>query len=132
MVSSSGAVHLVDQPGTDSSGGPRPGSLDLSRTILGRSWRGDCHRCGSWVWSIALSRDPLFQSGLGSSTLPLRFGSAAVFWCLSLIAIIAWRKGSVGSWAPLTILAVELSGLFYLGPIPWGLDGWPSPGQSNA
>ena len=74
---------------------------------------------GSWIWSIALSRDPLFQSGLGSSTLPLRFGSAAVFWCLSLIAIIAWRKRSVGSWAPLTVLAVELCGLFYLGPIPW-------------
>jgi len=75
---------------------------------------------GSWIWSIALSRDPLFQSGLGSSTLSLRFGSAAVFWCLSLIAIIAWRSGSVGSWAPLTILAVELCGLYYLGPVSWG------------
>jgi len=45
---------------------------------------------------------------------------AGVFWCLSLIAIIAWRSGSVGSWAPLTILAVELCGLYYLGPVSWG------------
>jgi hypothetical protein len=75
---------------------------------------------GSWIWSIALSRDPLFQGSLGPSTLSLRFGSAAVFLCLSLIIIITWRRGSVGSWAPLTILAGELCGLFYLGPVAWG------------
>ncbi len=75
---------------------------------------------GSWIWSIALSRDPLFQMGLGSSTFALRYGSVAIFWCLSLIAVIAWRSGWVGTWAPVIILAVELGGLFYLGPISWG------------
>jgi hypothetical protein len=75
---------------------------------------------GSWVWSIALARDPLFQNALGSDTFFLRFGSAAFFWCLSLSAVITWRWGSVGTWAPLTILTIELGGLFYLSPIPWG------------
>ena len=75
---------------------------------------------GSWIWSIALSRDPLFQSGMGSSTLILRFGTAATFWSLSLIAILAWRRGFIDSWAPPMILAVELCSLFYLGPISWG------------
>jgi len=75
---------------------------------------------GSWIWSIALCRDPLFQSSVGSSTLFLKIGSAAVFWCLGLITIIAWRHGSVGSWGPLLILAIELCSLFYLGPISWG------------
>ena len=63
---------------------------------------------GSWAWSVGWARDPLFQASLGAGTLPLRFGAAALFWCLSLVAVIAWYRGRVGAWAPLAVQTAEL------------------------
>ncbi len=110
LVTSLGLVLLAGQ-GLDRSIPPARFWMGLTAAIV--------IGAGSWIWSIALSRDPLFQSSLGSSTLSLRFGSAAVVWCLSLFTVIARRCGFVGSWAPLAILTGELCSLFYLVPIPW-------------
>ncbi len=75
---------------------------------------------GSWAWSVAWVRGPLFQASLGSSTLSLRLGTAAMFWGLSLITVIAWYRGCIGSWAPLAVQTAELCALFYLGSASWG------------
>ena len=75
---------------------------------------------GSWIWSVSWARDPLFQASLGAGTLPLRFGAAALFWCLGLGAVIAWYRGRVGAWAPLAVQAAELCALFYVGSVSWG------------
>ncbi len=74
----------------------------------------------AWIWSLSLVRDPLFRTGMEAGTLPLRLGTAALFWGLSLAAVICWRVKLVGPWAPLLVLAIELGGLFYLGPVAWG------------
>jgi hypothetical protein len=73
----------------------------------------------AWGWSIHWAGRADFQAGLGVETFPWRFASAGLAWGLGLAAIIAWRQNRVGPWAPLLIAAIELGGLFFVGPIWW-------------
>jgi hypothetical protein len=45
---------------------------------------------------------------------------AALAWSVALAAVLAWRRGWLGSWAPLTAAAVELGILYYAGTTQWG------------
>jgi hypothetical protein len=74
---------------------------------------------GSWISSIIHACDPLFTAALGPDTLPFRYGWSAAFWVLSLVAVLAWRRGLVRSWGPILIVSVELCTLFYMGPVAW-------------
>jgi hypothetical protein len=40
-------------------------------------------------------------------------------WALGLAAIVAWRLGRVGTWAPVALATVELGVLFFVGPVEW-------------
>ena len=97
----------------------------LDRSIArGRFWGGLSLALGvgvgSFIWSAVLSQDPAFRSSLGVNTLGLRFAAAMIAWVLGLGAIIAWRQERIGWWGPLSVAAVELCALFYLGPVEWG------------
>src|SRR5262249_39426974 len=41
-------------------------------------------------------------------------------WGLGPAAIVAWRLGRLGAWAPLTLAATELGLLLFVGPVLWG------------
>ncbi len=56
---------------------------------------------------------------MGVDTFPWRFAAAGLAWLLGVAAIIAWRQNRLGSWAPMLVAVVELSGLFFFGPVWW-------------
>jgi hypothetical protein len=56
---------------------------------------------------------------MGEATIVARFVGTGLAWALGLSAIVAWRLGRVGAWAPLAITAIELSILFFVGPVEW-------------
>ncbi|HEV3168284.1 MAG TPA: hypothetical protein VGZ22_30045 [Isosphaeraceae bacterium] len=77
------------------------------------------------VWSIQWVQHSLLLAGLGGeSELRRRLIEGAVAWGAAIAAILAWRQGRVGSWAPIVVTAVELGFLFYQGPTVWG---WSVP-----
>ncbi len=69
--------------------------------------------------SISTISTASYQAAMGPETIPARLGASAVAWALGLASIVAWRLGRVGAWAPVTVAAVELIGLFYVGPSEW-------------
>jgi hypothetical protein len=73
----------------------------------------------AWGWSLHWARGAEFRAGLGAETIGPRFAAAALAWGLGLAAIVAWRLGRLGAWAPLTIAAAELGLLMFLGPVRW-------------
>jgi len=73
----------------------------------------------AWVWSIHWAGGAEFQTGLGVDTFPWRFATAGLAWGLGLAAIVAWRQNRVGAWAPFLVVAIELGGLFFVGPVWW-------------
>jgi hypothetical protein len=72
------------------------------------------------AWWMATRPD--LRASLGASTLPLRFGSAAVAWAVALVAIAAWRRGWMPPWGLVALTAVELGALYYCGAVRWGLS----------
>jgi hypothetical protein len=73
----------------------------------------------AWGWSIHCARGAEFQAGMGINTFPARFATAGLAWGLGIAAIVGWRLNRLGAWAPLLVAAIELAGLFYLGPVWW-------------
>jgi hypothetical protein len=41
-------------------------------------------------------------------------------WAVSIVVVLGWRSGRLGSWAPVAAAAVELGILFHLGTTHWG------------
>ncbi len=73
----------------------------------------------AWAWSIYWARRPDFESSMGPSTVGMRFLIAALVWFFGLTAIVIWRRNRTFTWVPILLAAIELCGLFYLGPIRW-------------
>ncbi len=110
------ALVLLAGRGCDPTLTPRRFGLGLALAlIVGAS---------AWGWSVHLARETDFRTGLGAGTLPLRFLAAGLSWGLGLAAIVAWRRGRIGSWAPLALTAIELAALLFVGPVQWG---WTVP-----
>jgi hypothetical protein len=106
------ALALLAGRGWDHTLAPRRFGLGLALAlIIGVS---------AWGWSVQLAREADFRAGLGAGTLLLRFLAAGSVWGLGLAAIVAWRRGRVGSWAPLGLTAIELAPLLFVGPVQWG------------
>jgi hypothetical protein len=98
----------------------------LDRTIFDRRWHTGMALAvifglGAWAWSIYLAREPDFRSGLGAETLLFRFLSAGFAWALGLAAVIFTRRRTsrLWVWAPHAITVIELSILFFVGPVWW-------------
>lgn len=73
----------------------------------------------AWAWSIHWAQRAEFQAGLGVDTLPWRFAAAGFAWILAITTIVAWRLGKIGAWAPGVLTVLELSMLFFVGPVWW-------------
>jgi hypothetical protein len=79
------------------------------------------------LWSVGWTSSPVYQASLRAGspfTLPMRFWASALAWLLGLMSLVGWRRGRLGSWAPVAVAAIELGGLFYLAPVPWA---WSRP-----
>ncbi len=76
----------------------------------------------AWAWSLRLAQHAELRATLGESTLVARFAGTGLAWVLGLAAIVAWRLGRIGTWAPVALAAVELSVLFFAGPVWWVWD----------
>jgi hypothetical protein len=84
------------------------------------------------AWGAWLAARPEFRASLGAEGLGPRLASAAIAWAVSLLALLAWRRGGLGAAGPFALTALELSILFYgNGRHDWG---WaiPSPARSPA
>jgi hypothetical protein len=77
-------------------------------------------------WQLS---DAEFRAVLGPRTIAWRLAASGLAWGVSLGAVLAWRLGRLGGWGPLAAAALELAGLFYLGPTLWGRP-IPVPGSS--
>jgi hypothetical protein len=100
----------------------------LDRSIVpSRFWKGLALAVGSGMaacaWTIHSMSRPDFRTFLGTETLTLRFVAAGLSWILALVAVIGWRLARLGAWAPIAIAVVELTLLFFIGPIDWGRPG---------
>ncbi len=135
-----GAVHAADQPGPGLAGRPGP------RRWAGRSRRGGSGSGSSLAvafgglaaaLSSGLARDADYRAALGGGTIAARFAGTGLAWASGLAAIIAWRRGRLGAWAPVALAAIELGVLLFIGPIWWcgrsgcrktarSCAGWPS------
>lgn len=73
----------------------------------------------AWAWTIRLAQDANLRASLGPGTIIARFAGTGVAWVLGLAAVLAWRRGRSGAWAPVAIAAIELGALFYSGPTWW-------------
>src|SRR5262249_25581834 len=71
------------------------------------------------AWSAFVAQGAEFRAAMGETTIAIRFAATAVTWALGLVAVVAWRRRTVGAWAPVGLAAVELSTLFFLGPVEW-------------
>jgi hypothetical protein len=76
------------------------------------------------AWGLAWSLRPEVAPGLGNPGRAFHLACAALAWGTALAALIAWRRGRLGSWGPFALAAVELGSLFYQAPTTWG---WPVP-----
>jgi hypothetical protein len=81
--------------------------------------------CGS----LGLAGDAEYRAALGADTIVARFVGTGLAWALGLAAIVAWRRGWPGTWTPLALAALELTVLFFVGPIWWYRE-VPLPGSS--
>jgi hypothetical protein len=111
LLTSLGLCLLAGR-GLDRAIGPRRFGVGLALAVL--------FGAGSAAWAWHWARESGLLDRLGESSLPMRFGAAAPAWGVGLAAILAWRSGRVGAWAPVAVAAVELGILFHLGPTPWG------------
>ena len=73
----------------------------------------------AWGWSIYWTTGSDFRTSLMSKSIVTRFAAAGVVWFLAVVTIIAWRQKWLGAWAPLTVAAVELAVLVFVGPVVW-------------
>ena len=111
LLTSLGLALLAGR-GLDHSVASRRFWVGLALAILGGA--------AAWGWSIHYwAGGAEFQAGLGVDTFPARFAAAGLAWVLGLAAIVAWRQNRLGAWAPMLVAAVELGGLFFLGPVWW-------------
>ena len=74
----------------------------------------------AWVWSVYWSQGAGFRAGLGANTIRVRFIAAGLAWGLGLLAVIGWRLGRLGAWAPISVTVLELGILLFVGPAWWG------------
>jgi hypothetical protein len=72
-----------------------------------------------WAWSFRVAQDAEYRAALGEATIVARFVGTGLAWALGLAAIVAWRLGRVGAWAPTAVATAELSVLFFVGPVEW-------------
>ena len=56
---------------------------------------------------------------MGPDTVAMRFLVAALVWFFGLTAIAICRRYRIFTWALILLAAIELGGLFYLGPVRW-------------
>jgi hypothetical protein len=74
----------------------------------------------AWGWSIYWARGSDFRAGLGADTIGVRFAAAGLAWGLGLLAVVGWRLGRLGAWAPVAVAVLELVPLLFVGPSWWG------------
>jgi hypothetical protein len=98
--------------------------LDLGRSVAPRRFWGGLALAAAfgglaWAWSLRVAQDAEYRAALGDATIVARFVGTGLAWALGLSAIVAWRLGRVGTWAPVALAAVELGVLFFVGPVEW-------------
>ncbi len=74
----------------------------------------------AWGWSIYCVQGADFRASIGAGTIAARFAASGLAWGLGLLAIVGWRLGRVGAWAPVAVAVLELSALLFIGPAWWG------------
>jgi hypothetical protein len=74
---------------------------------------------GAWVWSIYWASTHTVQIALGEHTVIPRFVAAGLTWVFGVLAIVGCRWKGWGAWILVLATAVELGGLFYVGPVQW-------------
>jgi hypothetical protein len=97
----------------------------LDRSIVRRRFWGGlalavAFGVAAWIWSIFWSQGADFRRGLGADTMDTRFATAGLAWALGLLAIVGWRLGWLGEWAPVSVAVLELGPLLFVGPSWWG------------
>jgi hypothetical protein len=98
--------------------------LDLGRSVAPRRfWGGLALAIAfgglAWAWSLRVAQEAEYRAALGDATIVARFVGSGLAWALGLSAIVAWRLGRVGTWAPVAVATVELVVLFFVGPVEW-------------
>jgi hypothetical protein len=98
--------------------------LDLGRSVSPRRFWGGLALAVAfgglaWAWSLRVAQGAEYRAALGDATIVWRFVGTGLAWALGLSAIVAWRLGRVGTWAAVALAAVELSVLFFVGPVEW-------------
>ncbi len=101
--------------------------LDLGRSIAPRRfWCGLAlavvFGASAWASASRLAHDADYLAAMGAGTIVARFAGTGLAWALGLAAIVAWRLGRLGAWAPVALAAVELGVLFFVGPVWWVWD----------
>jgi hypothetical protein len=81
-----------------------------------------CAGAIAWGWSIHLTSGADFRASLLAKTLETRFAAAGLIWILGITAVVAWRQGWFGSWAPLAVASIEVAVLVFVGPVKWVWD----------
>ncbi len=98
--------------------------LDLGRSMTPRRFWGALILAVAFgglacAWSLRVAQDAEYRAAMGDATIVGRFVGTGLAWAVGLAAIVAWRLGRVGAWAPVAVAAVELSVLFFIGPVEW-------------
>ncbi|MGP0068917.1 MAG: hypothetical protein ACLQGP_35620 [Isosphaeraceae bacterium] len=73
----------------------------------------------AWAWSIYWAQRPDFRAGQDAGTIASRFAGAGLAWGLGLLAVVGWRLGRLGAWAPIAVTVLELGALLFVGPARW-------------
>ncbi len=99
--------------------GTRPGPVGRTAAVLGRAGAGGRVR-GTGLGLV----DPAGAGGGVPGGDGGRYDRRAIrrdglAWALGLAAIVAWRRGRVGAWAPVALAGLELGVLFFAGPTWW-------------
>ncbi|HEY2156069.1 MAG TPA: YfhO family protein, partial [Isosphaeraceae bacterium] len=82
------------------------------------------------AWAVGYAALPRYRPYLWDGRLATTIGVGALSWASAVAALIAWRRGTVGAWAPLVVLAAELGVLFYVGTGEWGWHEHPERGDT--
>ena len=98
--------------------------LDLGRSVSPRRFWGGLALAVvfgglAWAWSLRVAQGAEYRAALGDATILARFAGTGLAWTLGLAAVVAWRLGRVGTWAPVALAAIELGVLFFAGPVEW-------------
>ncbi|HEV3168285.1 MAG TPA: hypothetical protein VGZ22_30050 [Isosphaeraceae bacterium] len=72
------------------------------------------------AWSFSWAQGPILRASLGPPGLSRSLGLAAASWVISLVVLVAWRRGRLAALGPFLVAAVELGHLYYHSTTEWG------------